>query len=173
MYASKLIGWAVQIYRGVYNVHRQENWRSFVAAYPLTRLEQRSERWSVLAQVVQELADIRIGFREHGEAIARADLCQDEQPAFVLQDCRSKGAAAGAQAETGGILRERGGERGKRFGLERLMRRMLDRESIGAEHQNRLHALSLNEMAHHLSKTGHPVALRGGEIHAQRMNRPG
>ena len=129
---------------------------------PLPRLQQCRERRPVLTQVVQELADVRVGFRQNGEAVARTDLRHDEQPPFVFKNRRSKRATPGAQSETRGILRQGGGERGERFGLERLMRRVLDRKSIGTQHQYRLDALPLNETAYDFPQTGHPIDLHGG-----------
>jgi hypothetical protein len=129
-------------------------------AYPL--LQQRRECRPVLTQVVQELADVGFGFRQDSQAVARADLSHDEQYPFVFQDRRSKRATAGAESETRGILRQGGGERGEWFGLERLMGRMLDGKSIGAQHEYRLDTVSLNETAYDFCQTGHPIDLRGG-----------
>jgi hypothetical protein len=137
-------------------------------AYPLTRLpaypllQQRRECRPVLTQVIQELAHVGFVFRQNSQAVARADLGHDEQAPIVFQDGRSKRAASGTESETRGILGEGGGERGEGFGLERPIGRMLDRKSIGAQHEYRLDTLPLKETAYDFSQTGHPIDLRGG-----------
>jgi hypothetical protein len=116
----------------------------------------------VLTQVVQELADIRIGFRQNRQAVTRADLGHDQQSSFVFQHRSSECPTASPQTEASGILRQGGGKCGERLGLERLMGGMLDGKSVGAQHQYCLDALPLNETAHDVSKTGHLIDLRGG-----------
>lgn len=127
--------------------------------YPL---QQGCERRPVLTQIVQQLAYIRVGFCQNSEAVARADLRYHEHSPFVFQDRGAESATSGPETQTRGILREGSGERGQGFGLERLMRGMLDGKSIGAQHQYCLDALPLNETAYHFSQTGHPIDLRGG-----------
>jgi hypothetical protein len=135
-------------------------WSIVASAAPL--LQQRREGRPVLTQVVQELADVSFGFRQNSQAVARADLSHDEQSPFVFQDGRTKRAAAGAESEAGGILGKGSGERGERFGLERLMGRMLDGKSIGTQYEYRFDTLPLKETAYDFSETGHPIDLRGG-----------
>jgi hypothetical protein len=131
-------------------------------AYPLTRLQQRRQCRSVLTQVIQELADVGFGFSQNSQAVARADLSHDEQSPLVFQDSRSKRAPPGAESETRGILGKSGGERCEWFGLECLMGRMLDGQSIGAQDEYRLYTFPLNETAYDFSQTSHPIDLRGG-----------
>jgi len=116
-------------------------------AAPLPRLQQRRERRAVLPQIIQQLADVRVRPSQNSEAVSGADLRDDQESSFVVQYRGAERASARAQSQPIGVLRQGGGERGQRLGLERLAGGMLDRQTIGAQYQHRFNAIPINEAA--------------------------
>src|SRR4051794_24008911 len=105
----------------------------------------------MLAQIVQQLADVRLSMCEDSQIITRTDLCDHQETAFVVEHCRAKSASPGTEPEPGSILSEGCGQSGERLRLEWLMRGMFDGQSVGAQHQDRFDAFACHQAAHDIS----------------------
>jgi len=105
----------------------------------------------MLAQIVQQLTDVCLGFGENGKTIAGTDLSDDEETPFVIEHGRAKSAAASSKAKPGSILHEGRGQGRERLSLEWLMRRVFDRQSVGAQHQDSFDSFAGQQAPHDIS----------------------
>ena len=105
----------------------------------------------MLAQIVQQLTNVRLGLRENRQTITGTDLRDHEETPFIIEHGRTKSAPAGSKAEPSGILREGCCQRGERLSLEWLMRRVFDRQSVGAQHQDGFDSFARHQAAHDIS----------------------
>jgi hypothetical protein len=64
-------------------------------------------------------------------------------------------------AEPRGMLGERRGQRGNRLRVERHARRVLDRQTVGAEQEHGIHTGASGEALDHLSQLDHGAETPG------------
>jgi hypothetical protein len=107
-------------------------------------LQQRRQSRAMLSKIVEHRADIGIGFREDRQAIARADLGDDQEPALVFADRGAQRSPVGSEAQAGGVLQERSTEGSHGLGIEGTLGCMFDGQAIRAEDYHRFHALALS-----------------------------
>jgi len=115
----------------------------------------------MLPQIVEQGAHVRAGCGENGQAITGTKLGHDEHPSLVLQDRGAERPSGGSSPQPGGVLQQGGGERRKRFGIERAAGRVLDRQAVPAEDQDGFDALMFVEASDHLVQAGHQSSVSG------------
>src|SRR6476659_4131268 len=77
-----------------------------------TPLEQLRQRRPMLSEIVEQLAHVGTRSGEDGQRIAGCHLRHNQKASLVFDDGGARCLTAGAQTETGGVLYQRGGERG-------------------------------------------------------------
>ena len=118
-------------------------------------LEQGRERGLVLSQIVQQLADVRVGRGEEHEPVAGADSSLDDEATVVLENRECRLTAARRLAEARGLAHGGGGERRDGLAVEAAVAGRFDGQAVGAGKQNGLDAGTLEQAVNELGEVRH------------------
>ena len=106
-------------------------------------------------QLVQNAPDVRSRSEEYRQQCICGQLCNDHHTTFILDDARPKPTTIGGASKPGARRCDRRHERRDTIEVDPVVRQCIDRETVTAQHQDRLDSLARAERLNHITNGGH------------------